>query len=216
MIYYPDGNPAENGLLITPQMIEESNLDGLGHEVHTMDGAIAIISDEILWFAALLICIPKCRGDQVGTGISGNSVPNDLTRIKIENNAEVDPVAADIKVSNVTHPDLIRMIGDKLSCQQVLFLILLAFFILLFRTGANALQIQLLHDGRDSFGTYMNTGLSQNRSDFFGAKSLLAFIKYLLYFYHQFFLFFLSFATIGTAEDISYVLDTTIIVCLHS
>ena len=24
MIYYPDGNPAENGLLITPQMIEES------------------------------------------------------------------------------------------------------------------------------------------------------------------------------------------------
>ena len=24
MIYYPDGNPAENGLLITPQMIEET------------------------------------------------------------------------------------------------------------------------------------------------------------------------------------------------
>ena len=47
MIYYPDGNPAENGLFITPQMIEESNLDGLGHEVHTMDGAIAIISDEM-------------------------------------------------------------------------------------------------------------------------------------------------------------------------
>ena len=47
MIYYPDGNPAENGLLITPQMIEESNLDGLGHEVHTMEGAIAIISDEM-------------------------------------------------------------------------------------------------------------------------------------------------------------------------
>ena len=47
MSYYPDGNPAENGLLITPQMIEESNLDGLGHEVHTMDGAIAIISDEM-------------------------------------------------------------------------------------------------------------------------------------------------------------------------
>lgn len=47
MIYYPDGNPSENGLLITPQMIEESNLSGLGHEVHTMDGVIVVISDQL-------------------------------------------------------------------------------------------------------------------------------------------------------------------------
>ena len=109
--------------------------------------------------AALLICIPKCRCDQIRTGVARYPVPNDLTRVEIENDAQINPVVTDFEVCNVTDPYLIRVVSGKLSCQQVLLLIMLAFFILFFRIGADATQIQLLHDGRDSFGTYMDTSL---------------------------------------------------------
>ena len=61
-----------------------------------------------------LVPLSKCglKGccDQVCAHVAGNSPCHDFTGVKVEDNAQVDPVALNLEICNVTNPYLVWMI----------------------------------------------------------------------------------------------------------
>lgn len=64
------------------------------------------------------------------------------------------------------------------------------------------MQIKLLHDRRDAFGADPDAAFGQSDANFFGAESLGAVIKNLLYQPHKPRLLLIALAAVGSAEDV--------------
>lgn len=47
MIIRPNNDTNKEGVLITPSILKHSKLDGFGHEIHSLDKAIVVMSDEM-------------------------------------------------------------------------------------------------------------------------------------------------------------------------
>lgn len=64
------------------------------------------------------------------------------------------------------------------------------------------MRIKLLHDRRDAFGADPDAAFGQSDANFFGAESLGAVIKNLLYQPHKPRLLLIVLAAVGSAEDV--------------
>lgn len=163
--------------------------------------AVAVKSE-----AAGIAALPKSgsesAGDQVRACVVGYPIADDLAGEQIQDDAKVDPVVVDLEIRNVTDPDLIGAVCGELLIQQVLLSILLTFFVLLLGVGADAVQIQLLHDRRDAFGADPDTALGQRDANLFSAEALSAVIEYMLHEPHELHLFLITLAMVSPAKDI--------------
>ena len=152
--------------------------------------------------APRLIGGPEGTCDQMGAGVAGYPVTDDSAGEEIEDNAEIEPVVVDLKVGDVTDPDLIGMVCGKLSFQQVLLFVLLTLLVLLFCVRTDALQTKFLHNRKNTFCAGSYAVFSQGDADFFSAKSLGTAIKDLLHQPHELFLFPVAFAGVGPPENV--------------
>ena len=74
---------------------------------------------QIRGFAALCVCISKSRRDKAGAGAAGYTVSHDPAGKEINDGAKIYSRIFDLKIGDVTYPDLIWMIRGKLSLYQI-------------------------------------------------------------------------------------------------
>ena len=81
--------------------------------------ASVAVEGQVRGFAALCVCISKGRRDKAGTGAAGYTGSHDSAGKEINDGAKIYSRIFDLKIGDVTYPDLIWMISGKLSLQQI-------------------------------------------------------------------------------------------------